>query len=84
MQVSASQAKARFGEIMAISGEETVTITKYGRPDKVVISFKRLEELQAMEDAYWLEESRKGEESGSMGVEATEAYIRSVLDGTEA
>lgn len=80
MQVSATEAKDRFGEIMAAASDEVVTITKYGRPDKVVISFKRLQELEAIEDRYWLELSRQGEESGSMGVEETKAYIESVLD----
>jgi prevent-host-death family protein len=80
MQVTAKEAKDKFGEIMAAAGHETVTITKYGRPETAMISVKRLDELEAMEDRYWLELARQGRESGSMGVEASEAYIRSILD----
>jgi len=80
MQVTAKEAKDRFGEIMSAAGRETVTITKYGRPETAMISVRRLEELEAMEDRYWLELAREGRESGSMGVEASKAYIRSILD----
>lgn len=79
--VSASEAKEKFGEIMA--SRDTIVITRYGRPDKVLIDYDRLQELQAAEDRYWLEESRKGEESGSLGVEASEAYLRSILNAKD-
>jgi prevent-host-death family protein len=62
MQISATEAKDRFGEIMA--ARETVTITKYGKPDKAVIDFERLRELEATEDRYWSEMARQGQESG--------------------
>ncbi len=83
MQVTAKEAKDRFGEVMAASGHETVTITKYGRPERAMISCKRLEELEAMEDRYWLELARKGEESGFMSVEESEAYIKRNLSAEE-
>ena len=80
MQVTAKEAKDKFGEVMAAAGHETVTITKYGRPETAMISVRRLEELEAMEDRYWLELARKGRKSGSMGVEASKDFIRDILD----
>lgn len=79
MQISASEAKGRFGEIMAAAGEEPVTITKYGRPDRALISYKRLQELETMEDRYWLELARQGRESGYIGTEESEKLLEEML-----
>jgi len=79
MQVTAKEAKDKFGEIMAAAGHETVMITKYGRPEAALISARRLEELEAIEDRYWLELARQGRESGFMSVEETEAWIKEML-----
>lgn len=83
MEVTAKQAKDKFGEIMAASAHDTVVITKYGRPETAMISVKRLEELEAMEDRYWLELARKGEESGFLGVEESEALIKEMLSAQD-
>jgi len=79
--ISASEAKGKFGEIMA--AKDTVVITRYGRPDKALIDYDRLQELQAAEDRYWLEESRKGEESGFLGVEESERRLRKYLNAED-
>ena len=50
MQITAKEAKQRFGEVMSVSGTETVMITKYGRPERAVISAKRLEEFESVLD----------------------------------
>lgn len=78
--LSSKEAKDKFGVLMDTARREPVTITKHSRPAVVVVSSERYAELEAAEDRYWLELARQGRESGSMGVEASEAYIRSVLD----
>jgi len=80
MIISAKDAKSRLGEVLDTARAETVTITRHSKPAAKVISPARLEELERFEDHYWLELSRQGEREGSMGIEATKAYIRDVLD----
>jgi len=81
MLITATEAQNRFGEIMA--AKEPVTITKYGRPDKVLIDAKEFEALQAMEDAYWLDEARKGRESGYLGVEESERMLEEYMNAKD-
>lgn len=80
MQLSATEAKGRFGEIMAADSDEVVTITKYGRPDKAVISYKRLQELEAIEDRYWVELARQGRESGYIGTKESDKLLLEMMN----
>lgn len=83
MQVTAKEAKDRFGEVMAAAGRETVTITKYGRPETAMISVTRLEELEAMENRYWIELARQGRESGYIGTEESEKLLDEMMNRHE-
>ncbi len=81
MQISATEAKDRFGEIMA--ARETVTITKYGRPDKAVIDFERLRELEATEGRYWSEMARQGQESGPADADEVRRLFKKMIEAAD-
>jgi len=84
MKLTAKEARDRFGEVMSVAQHETVTITKYGRPEAAVISARQLAKFeQAMEiaeDAYWLEQAEKGRASGFLSVEESEVFLNEMLN----
>lgn len=84
MQVTAKEAKDKFGEVMAAAGRETVVITKYGRPETAMISTKRLEELERAEDSYWVLQAKLGQESGYIGTEASEKLLAEMISRDES
>ena len=84
MQVTAKEAKDRFGEVMATAGRETVMITKYGRPETAMISVRRLEELEKAEDSYWVLQAKLGQESGYIGAEASEQLLADMISFDES
>ena len=65
--VSASDAKQKFGQIIDAARIAPVVISKSGKPSVVLISFERFEQLQAMEDAYWIAQAEAGIASGFLG-----------------
>ncbi len=78
--VSASDAKQRFGQIIDAARSNPIIINKSGRPNVVVISFERFQELQAMEDAYWIKLAEDGIASGFIGPEKTAQFLKEKLD----
>lgn len=62
--MTSKEAKDKFGVLMDTARREPVTITKHGRPVVVAVWSEHYAELEAMEDRYWLELARQGEESG--------------------
>jgi len=84
MQVTAKEAKDRFGEVMAAAGRETVVITKYGRPETAMISARRLEALERAEDSYWVLQARLGQENGYIGTEASEKLLAEMISRDES
>jgi prevent-host-death family protein len=79
MNISAKEAKDRFGEVIETARTETVTVTRHSKPTVAVISVDRLAELEAIEDRYWLDVSRRGAESGFIGIDKSKAYIEGTL-----
>jgi len=84
MRITAKEAKDRFGEVMVTAGRETVTITKYGRPETAMISVRRLEELEKAEDSYWVLQAKLGQESGYIGTEASEQLLADMISTDES
>ena len=78
--VSASDAKQKFGQIIDAARIAPVVINKSGKPSVVMISFERFEELQAMEDAYWIAQATAGIASGFLGAEKTAEVLKEKLD----
>jgi prevent-host-death family protein len=83
MIVTAKDLRDKVREVLDTARSETVIITRHSKPEAAVISAARLEELESFEDRYWLEESRKGRASGSMGVEASEAYLAEIMNAED-
>lgn len=79
MQVTAKEAKDKFGEVMNAARKETVMITRYGRPEAVMISAERLAELEKAEDLYWVLQAKLGQESGYIGAEASERLLADMI-----
>jgi prevent-host-death family protein len=78
--VSASDAKQKFGQIIDAARTAPVVINKSGKPSVVMISFERFEELQAMEDAYWIAQAEASLASGFFGAEKTAEALKEKLD----
>ncbi len=84
MQITAKDAKDRFGEVMVTAIQETVLITKYGRPETAMISVRRLEELEKAEELYWVVQAKLGQESGYIGTEASEQLLADMINRDES
>jgi prevent-host-death family protein len=78
--VSASDVKQKFGKYIDDARLAPVVINKNGKPCIVMISFERFEELQAMEDAYWLAQAEAGITSGFLGAEKTAEVLKEKLN----
>ncbi|KJS15709.1 MAG: hypothetical protein VR69_12195 [Peptococcaceae bacterium BRH_c4b] len=80
VNVSASDAKQKFGQIIDAARISPVVINKSGKPSVVMISIERFEELQAMEDAYWIAQAEAGITSGFLGQEKAAKVLKEKLD----
>ena len=80
MNVSATDAKQKFGQIIDAAKIQPVIIEKSGREAVVVISIERFRELQAAEDAYWIAQAENGIKSGFLGTEKTAEFLKERLD----
>ena len=59
MQVTATEAKNRFGQICARAKREPVFIEKGGRVDSVILSVEQFEALQALQQQKTMAQRRK-------------------------
>ena len=79
-EVTSKEAKERFGVVIDAARREPVTVTRHKRKWVVIISAERYEELEALEDRYWIARAEAGEKSGFIGVEESEAFIQGILN----
>lgn len=77
---SAKQAKDEFGRLIDTALQEPVEIQKKGRPVAVLVSLDEYKRLQALEDAWWAAEASKAIKEGFVGVEASEKFLKSLLN----
>ena len=77
--ITSREAKDKFGVLMDTALREPVTITKHSRPAVVVLSVDRFQELEELEDRYWLAKAKAGEKSGYLSAEESEAFIQEIL-----
>ncbi len=68
--VSATEAKARFGEYTEKARHGPVVKERTGRPYVVMMSVEEHEPLQAQEDAYWAARAAAAEREGYLGAAA--------------
>lgn len=52
-EMNASEAKGRFGEMLDLTRQEPIAISRAGRRVAVMLSAEEYEQLQVLEDAYW-------------------------------
>ncbi len=62
--VSSSDFKSQFGEYLAMTRDEPITIQKSGKPVAVVLSPVEYEHLQRLEDLYWIARAEAAEAAG--------------------
>jgi prevent-host-death family protein len=62
--ISSSQFKNQFGEFLASSRDEPITVEKSGRPVAVVLSPIEYEHLLRLEDLYWIARAEAAEVAG--------------------
>lgn len=72
--MTAAEAKNGFGRYMDAVQREPVIITKKDRPVAVTISF------EDAEDFVLLEQAKKAGEKGFVGVDASEAVLKAILN----
>lgn len=75
MQVTATEFKTHMGIYLEAVIQHPIVILKSGREKAVLLSTERYEELQAMEDMYWLERATKAEKNGYLGAEKTMEFL---------
>ena len=80
VKVTSKEAKDRFGIVMDTARREPVTVTKHNRPNVVIISAERYEELESLEDKVWAAKAREAEESGYLSNDESEAFIKGILN----
>lgn len=78
--VTAKEAQTRFGQLLDRAQKEDVSITRHEREVAVVISRERYDEMQAIEDAYWLERAENAAKSGFMSPEETMEYLKEKMN----
>jgi prevent-host-death family protein len=79
-EVTSKEAKERFGVVIDAARREPVTVTRHKRKWVVIMSAERYEELEALEDAYWVARAEAGEKSGYLSVEESEAFLQEMLN----
>jgi prevent-host-death family protein len=78
--VTAKEAQTRFGRLLDRAQKEDVAITRHDREVAVVISRERYDEMQTLEDAYWIARAETAAESGFMSPEKTMQYLREKMN----
>lgn len=62
--ISSSDFKSQFGEYLALSRDEPISIQKSGKAVAVVLSPVEYEHLQRLEDLYWIARAEAAEAAG--------------------
>jgi prevent-host-death family protein len=78
--ITAKEAQTRFGQLLDRAQKEDVAITRHEREVAVVISRERYEEMQALEDAYWLARAERAAEGGFMSPVETMEYLKEKMN----
>lgn len=55
-------------------------VTKHSKPNVMIISAKRYEELDALEDKVWTARAQEAEKNGYMTPEESTAFIEGMID----
>lgn len=63
-QITSTEFKGRLGHYLASTREQPLLVEKSGQPVAVVLSPVEYEQMQEMEDLYWLARAEAAEQSG--------------------
>lgn len=74
-RVNATEVKHHFGKYLDEADRHPIFIIKSGKDKAVLLSYKRYEELQALEDRCWAERAMEAEKSGYLGSEETMEFL---------
>ena len=55
-------------------------VTKHSKPDVVIISAERYEELETLEDKAWTAKAQEAEKNGYMTPDESTAFIEGILN----
>ena len=77
--VTSTAAKNQFGQVLETALSEPVAITKTGRKVAVLVSWREYERLQALEDAWWAQQTADAEAGGYLGPKASQKFLRSQM-----
>jgi prevent-host-death family protein len=77
--VTATEAKARFGDCLDQARTEAVAINRNGKTVVVMVPSDEYERLQALDDTFWALQARMAEKEGYLGPEAAMKFIESKM-----
>jgi antitoxin Phd len=63
-QINSTDFKNHLGEFLGLVRDETLMVSKSGKPLAVVMSAEEYEHLQRLEDAYWIARALAAEARG--------------------
>ncbi len=80
-EMTARDAKNRFGELLSVAQRTPVHITKNGRNVAVLLSLEEYERYERSEDALWAARAEAAhDEDGYLGPAASDALLKDLLD----
>jgi PHD/YefM family antitoxin component YafN of YafNO toxin-antitoxin module len=59
-----------------LAAREPIIVEVHKRPTTVILSYEEYERLTQLEDDYWAARAQKAEESGYLGEQATEVFLK--------
>ncbi len=77
MNITSSEAKSRFGEVMQTARREPVTVLKSGKPAVAILDIAEYQRLLSIENDHWAALADKAKQSGMVG---TNASLRQLTD----
>ena len=82
--VSVEDAEDRFDRLLDKAQAHPVAITKQDKPVAVVLSVEAYENLQRIDDGYWIARAELAEAEGDwLGVEESEAFTQELLNAKD-
>lgn len=77
--ISSKDAKNQFGQLLTAVQHAPIEIQKHGNPVAVMLSAAEYKRLEAMEDAFWLQQAAIAKAEGFVGRDASEQLMAEIL-----
>lgn len=81
--LNAKQAQIDFQFLLNTVQQEPILIQQRGKPVAVVISLAGFEQLQALEDSYWIAQAQQALQEGLIGTRASEQLLKELLNAKD-